>query len=475
MKKSLLHVSAISISLAALFSFKTAQVNAAQPVLPQCVKQGNCQYTISTFVGQPGQAGSSNGTVKTASLNWPTAIAFDNLGNAYISSTGDSSIRKVDTNGNVTLVTQGWYAGALATDKDNNLYAYDCSHGRILKFPYQTTSPYAGAQIIAGNDAPGTPGYAQGALFNAGLGAGGAAGGWGGLIIDPKGHIIFPQNTEGTVHKLINTNGKWSRTMIAGTQGAPGFDENAANGSAAVGAKLNRSQQLALDASGNIYVADGQNVRVRKLTPVPGDATGTKYTISTYAGKGTEGFSGDGGPAVNAQFRMEMTGISLDAAGNLYISDSGNRLIRHVNAQTGIITSIAGTPGAGGFDLNGGKALGSKMGNNFRNGVDANGNVYIPDADNQVILKLTPIVPPVATPVVAPAVQPQPIVKPVATPVVVPAVQPQPIVKPEETPVIEPEEPQPIVQPEETPVIDPLEPQEEADQNSKSDEGETTE
>jgi hypothetical protein len=176
-------------------------------------------------------------------------------------------------------------------------------------------------------------------------------------------------------------------STIAGTNGVRGYDNNAGNGNAAVGAKLT-PQQLAIDSSGNIYVADDTSATVRKLTP---DATGLHYTISTVAGNGTEGYSGDGGLAINAQLRKGVTGLSIDAVGNLYISDVGNKVIRFVSGTSGIITTIAGTPGQEGYDDNGGTAIGSKMNSMWRNRVDSKGNLYIVDAGNNVIRKLTPI------------------------------------------------------------------------------------
>ena len=136
---------------------------------------------------------------------------------------------------------------------------------------------------------------------------------------------------------------------------------------------------MAVDRAGNIYISDGSNHRIRMVN--------TAGIITTIAGTGTPGFSGDGGPASKARVNSPR-GIAVDAAGNLYIADYSNQRIR-VIAANGIISTIAGT-GANGYAGDGGPASAARL--SFPSGVavDSAGNVYIADNQNSVIRKLTP-------------------------------------------------------------------------------------
>src|SRR5207247_899789 len=119
-------------------------------------------------------------------------------------------------------------------------------------------------------------------------------------------------------------------TTVAG-DGSATF---AGDGGAATSASLNGPFGVALDASGNLYVADLNNYRIRKVAAATG-------IITTVAGNGSPAFAGDGGTATSASLDSP-TGVALDASGNLYIADFGNQRIRKVAAATGIITTVAG-------------------------------------------------------------------------------------------------------------------------------------
>ena len=136
---------------------------------------------------------------------------------------------------------------------------------------------------------------------------------------------------------------------------------------------------MALDPAGNLYIADFGNSRVRKVTP--------GGTISTYAGTGTPGFAGDGGPATAAQLSFPQ-GVALDSAGNLYIADSNNNRIRKVTPG-GTISTYAGT-GLQGFSGDGGPAIDAQLWFPVGVALDSAGNLYIADQENQRIRKVTP-------------------------------------------------------------------------------------
>ena len=154
------------------------------------------------------------------------------------------------------------------------------------------------------------------------------------------------------------------------------------DGGAAVAARLSSPRGVAVDGAGNLYIADTRNNRIRKV-----DAAGV---ITTVAGTGTEGFGGDGGPAVAAQLNRP-TGVASDGLGNLYIADWGNHRIRKVDAA-GVITTVAGTgptgEGEGGFGGDGGAATAAQLNRPFGVAVDGAGNLYIADNRNHRIRKV---------------------------------------------------------------------------------------
>jgi len=160
-------------------------------------------------------------------------------------------------------------------------------------------------------------------------------------------------------------------STIAGT-GTSGFS---GDGGPASAAKVSFPSDVRVDAANNIYFADNGNHRIRKIAAGSG-------TITTIAGTDTTnnggGFAGDGGPATQAQLHSPAS-IVFDAAGNMYIADSGNHRIRKVNAQ-GIISTIAGsaTPGnAGGFGGDNGPALNAQLNEPYFLALDASGNLFV--------------------------------------------------------------------------------------------------
>jgi len=159
-------------------------------------------------------------------------------------------------------------------------------------------------------------------------------------------------------------------TTVAGN-GTAGYS---GDNISATSAQLNNSSGLAVDAAGNLYIADYGNNRIRKVTP--------GGLITTVAGNGNSGYSGDNGPATGTQL-FDPEGVGLDVAGNLYIADSGNRRIRMVTAATGIITTVAGS-GRLGFSGDGGPATSAQLSPDAV-AIDGVGNLYIADSYNQRI------------------------------------------------------------------------------------------
>jgi uncharacterized protein (TIGR03437 family) len=150
------------------------------------------------------------------------------------------------------------------------------------------------------------------------------------------------------------------------------------DGGMAINAALNYPKGVAFDSAGNLYVADAENFRVRRVTPAG--------MISTVAGNGVNAYSGDGGQALAASL-SDVTGVAVDQAGNLYIADDSNRVIRKVNTS-GIITTIAGVGGVQGYSGDGGPASAAMLGRAVALAIDATGNLYYADSVNQVIRKI---------------------------------------------------------------------------------------
>lgn len=178
---------------------------------------------------------------------------------------------------------------------------------------------------------------------------------------------------------LLLCNGAFGATYfsietLAGT-GTAGFS---GDGGMATLAQLNFPSSVSVDASGNIYLADVFNSRIRQITP--------SGVISTIAGNGTAGFSGDGGNAAAAQLKYPTSAVK-DASGNLYIADSDNHRVRKVS-PAGIITTIAGT-GTGGFGGDGGPATLAQLNYPSEIAVDRVGNIYIADQSNYRIRKVS--------------------------------------------------------------------------------------
>jgi sugar lactone lactonase YvrE len=163
------------------------------------------------------------------------------------------------------------------------------------------------------------------------------------------------------------------------THAGNGVYGSAGDGGAAVDAELASVAQVAADHQGNVYIADGVNSKVRRVSP--------SGIITTVAGTGTRGFSGDGGPAIDAELNSPI-GMTVDASGNLYIADAGNSRVRRVS-PSGIITTVAGT-GTYGFSGDGGPAADAQL--RFPSGVavDASGNLYIVDAQDNRVRRVTP-------------------------------------------------------------------------------------
>jgi len=188
------------------------------------------------------------------------------------------------------------------------------------------------------------------------------------IAADPAGNVYFvDQNT------VLRLDAKTGILTLAAGNGTTGFSGD--NGPA-TSAQLHYPQGLAVDSAGNLYIADTLNQRIRKVT---------NGVISTVAGNGTQGFSGDNGPATSAQLNIPV-GVAVDSAGNFYIADLNNCRVRKVSS--GVITTVAGN-GTLGFNGDNGPATSAQLGGPEGVAVDSAGDLYIADTSNNRIRKVS--------------------------------------------------------------------------------------
>ncbi len=347
--------------------------------------------------GQGGYSG-DGGQATAAEMQEPMGVAFDAAGNYYISG-NLSIIRKVNTAGIISTFagsySGGTYSGdggqasvaelnnpiGLAVDASDNLYITDQGNDLIRKIVLSTgiITTVAGDTTGLSPFLPGVGSYGGdgGQATNAKLNnptaiAFDVAGNL--YIADAGNNLIRKVNTTGIITTVAgDTNGVTSMSC-----GGPCNTGYSGDGGIATAAKLNNPYAVACDAAGNLYISDQGNNRIRMVN--------TAGIITTIAGNGTGGFSGDGGQATAAEINQPY-GISFDAGGNLYFSDYYTNRIRKINTS-GIITTVAGN-GAFGYTGDGGQATAATLNNPVAVAFDASGNLYIADAYNNVIREVS--------------------------------------------------------------------------------------
>ena len=198
-----------------------------------------------------------------------------------------------------------------------------------------------------------------------------------GIAVDTSGNIFIADLNNHVIRKVTYSTGIITTVAGLGPKYASGYS---GDGGPAASARFNGPYSVAVDASGNIFIADTHNYVIRKVTYSTG-------IISTVAGTGISGYSGDDGLATAAQ----MTGafdVAVDSSGNIYISDFGNYVIRKVTYSTGIITTVAGT-GIDGYTGDGGPATEATSHRTRGLAVDTSGNIYYTDYGSYVIRMVT--------------------------------------------------------------------------------------
>jgi trimeric autotransporter adhesin len=313
---------------------------------------------ITTLAGTGLRDGSP---ATSAFLNFPEGLAVSGTNTAMVADTGDVVARRFSIGGAISTVGQILAPPhGVAADQSGNFYVTD-DEPLVLKI-----TPAGVTSIVAGNSQDGYTGDngpATAAMISMPTG----------VAVDSGNNVYITDFNNSRIRK-ISASG--TITTIAGNGK---FNFSGDNGPALLAGM--DPFDIAVDTKNNLYVADQINNRIRKITP--------DGTITTVAGTGAPGYAGDGGPATSALLNFP-TGIAVDNAGNLYIVDGANFVVRRVNSN-GLITTIAGNgsffPGSG----DGGPAISAAMAP-YRIAVDTTGAIYITDSINDRVRKLTPTV-----------------------------------------------------------------------------------
>jgi sugar lactone lactonase YvrE len=333
---------------------------ATKSVIQKITQQGAATIIAgndTAFLSEGGGFWGDGGLATQAGLSSPSSVAVDLNRNLYISDSGNERVRMISSTGVITsMIDKGWVGPwGLAVDSKGSLYFANWPTASVVRI-----SPTGVVTTVAGSREMGRPEQARvpfGVPF--------------GIAIDAADNLFVTTRTDDRT-RIWKLSSSGILTVLAG--GSPGYSGD--NGPA-LRAQLADPLGMAVDRSGNLYIADGN--RIRKIS--------SQGYITTIAGNGESGFSGDGGPAVGAQLGSPF-GVAVDDAGNLYIADGSSR-IRRVS-RDGIILTVAGT-GVAGYSGDGGMASSAQL--NIPKGVavDRMGNVYIADTGNNAIRMLKPL------------------------------------------------------------------------------------
>lgn len=337
--------------------------------------QAYAQQKIITIAGT-GIGGFNGDGIAAAGalLHAPNGVAVDGSGNVYVQDYSNNRIRKISTTGYITTIAGTGTAGnsgdgsvgtsadirpyGVAVDKSGNVYFSDAGTGVVRKInTLGIISRYAGT-AVPGYD--GDNGPATAAKLDAVAG----------LAFDMSDNMYLADGRANVIRMVKKSTGIITTIAGDGTMSVSG------DGFPATSVGLDSPFAVAADRRGNVYFSDMNSHRVRKV-----DVDGM---LTTVAGTGISGYSGNMGPATNAQLNHP-AGLAVDSIGNLYIADADNDVIRKVDTF-GVITTVAGnhTPGFGG-DL--GDPIGANLHTPYGVAIDRYGSLYIADANNQRIRK----------------------------------------------------------------------------------------
>jgi serine/threonine protein kinase/sugar lactone lactonase YvrE len=323
---------------------------------------------LSTLAGEPSISGQADGPGTQAQFNLPNNIAVDKAGNVYVADTANNTIRKIAPNGLVTTLAglagshgsadgvgsqaRFWAPFGIAVNDAGNLFVADTANNVIREItPNGVTSTLAGAA--------GHPGSKDGMGSEAQF-----RNPWG-VTVDSLGNVLVADMSNNTIRKITPAG---AVTTLAGQAGISGNVNGLGNT-----ARFNHPFAVAVDSANNIYVSDTANNAIRKITP-----SGTVVTIA-----GLPDYVGNAdGNGNNARFSAPQ-GLAVDSSGNIYVADTGNNVIREITPAGTVKTLPARADVA--VTAKNGAELNSPQGV----ALDGAGNIYVADTGNQVVRKIT--------------------------------------------------------------------------------------
>jgi uncharacterized protein (TIGR03437 family) len=329
-----------------------------------CIRKVAADGIISTISGTGNTAAiaSGDGVATTLSMISPTGVTADSSGNIYVSELGTNRIRKIDTSGNITTAIGDGILG----------YAGDGGPANKVEMNQPTAVAIDGSgniyfadsnnnrvRKLGGSNVTTVAGNGQLSHSGDGLAATLAQlNAPQGVAVDPSGNFYIADTVNNVVRK-VGTNGVIANFAGNGSVGSSG------DGSAANSAQLNGPQGVAVDSAGNVYIADSMNNKVRKVD--------TNGNISTFAS--------------SAQFNTPF-GVTVDSTGNVYVAEFVGNRVRKVTSDGATVTTIAGT-GTAGYAGDGGPATSAMLNGPRGVAIDSVGNVYIADSANNRVRKLS--------------------------------------------------------------------------------------
>ncbi len=333
---------------------------------------------ITTFAGTGASSYAGDGGLATAaSFSWPNAIAVDAAANVFVTDQTAERVRKITASTGIitTVVGSGAYGSlgdgspatsaqlaypnGVAVDASGNLFVSESYGDRVRRVDASsgTITTIAGVGNFGGDGGPAIDAHFDRAS---------------GMAVDAAGNLYIADTNNGRIRKVVG--GVVNTVAGSGGDGAIG---NSGDGGPATSATVQYPVDVTLDSAGNIFIASYWTVR--KVTVSTG-------IITTIAGSGASGYSGDGGPATSASFNF-IGGIVVDSAGHVFIADSSNHRVRRVDAATGIVTTVAGT-GTGAYSGDGGPASAAQLNGPGALALDSSGNLYIADVNNYRVRKI---------------------------------------------------------------------------------------
>jgi sugar lactone lactonase YvrE len=308
--------------------------------------------------------GGDGGPATACEMYYPAGVAADPSGNVFISDMSNHMVRKISAStGIITMFmgggTEPKMPAGIACDAAGNVYVADKFNNQVKKIEptsFFSLAAGSGTTVFGGDGGPAT----NARLYRPAD-----------VAVDATGNLYIADTYHDRIRK-VNTSGTITTIAGNGTQGFSG------DGGDATAAALHYPTGVAADAAGNVYIADTYNHRIRKVSP--------DGKITTIAGSSAAGYGGDSGPATAARL-LNPGDVVTGNDGSLYIADVNNNRIRKVS-PAGIITTIAGN-GIAGFSGDGGNAISAQLRFPAGIGLDASGNLYIADQANNRIRKVT--------------------------------------------------------------------------------------